>query len=184
MTGENYLAIRPVVLDTNAILMPFTQGTRLEEDLAALFGRVTLHVPTSVISELKHLSANKGETGRAARMALTFSERCKLEPTGPMLHDRRLPVAPRRPATSPPPAQFNPRPPPVIHHIIQFAIRDAEVPDHAGLPTRAVIKVKRRLYPRRRGNFHAFDQNREIRPRHYNQVDIRRFVNARQSQHS
>ena len=99
MSDVSFPAIRPVVLDTNAILMPFTQGTRIEEDLAALFGTVTLHVPTSVISELKHLGANKGETGRAAKMALIFAQRCILEPTGLMGDDGILQVARRLRAT-------------------------------------------------------------------------------------
>lgn len=87
------------MLDTNAILMPFTQGTKLEEDLAAMFGKVDLRLPTSVISELKHLAENQGETGRAARMALTFAKRCTLEPTGLMGDDGILQVARRLKAT-------------------------------------------------------------------------------------
>ncbi len=85
----------PVILDTNAILMPFTEGTRLEELLDAVLPAHTLHVPTSVVSELKNLMKNRGELGRAAKMALKFSERCKPEPTGRMGDDGILEVARR-----------------------------------------------------------------------------------------
>lgn len=84
-----------VVLDTNAILLPFTQGTRLEELLDEFLGTHTMHVPTSVISELKNLMKNQGELGRAAKMALKLSERCKPEPTGRMGDDGILEVARR-----------------------------------------------------------------------------------------
>jgi len=84
-----------VVLDTNALLMPFTEGTRLEELLDELLGAHTLHVPTSVISELKNLMKNRGELGRAAKMALKLSERAKSEPTGRMGDDGILEVARR-----------------------------------------------------------------------------------------
>ncbi|MEA3189815.1 MAG: uncharacterized protein QOD77_397 [Thermoplasmata archaeon] len=89
------MVVVPVVLDTNAILLPFTQGTRLEEPLAELLGAYELHLPTSVIPELQRLSENQGATGRAAKMALKFSERCVREPTGLMGDDGILQVARR-----------------------------------------------------------------------------------------
>jgi rRNA-processing protein FCF1 len=84
-----------VILDTNAILLPFTQGTRLEDELEGLVGSLSLHVPSSVVSELKRLAENHGATGRAARMALTFSGRCTVEPTGLMGDDGILEVGRR-----------------------------------------------------------------------------------------
>ncbi|MES2155958.1 MAG: PIN domain-containing protein [bacterium] len=86
----------PVVLDTNAILMPFTEGARLEELLEELLDApYAMHVPTSVLSELKNLMKNRGELGRAAKMAVKFSERCASEPTGRMGDDGILEVARR-----------------------------------------------------------------------------------------
>ncbi len=88
-------ASQAVVLDTNALLLPFTEGTRLEELLDDFLGAHTLHVPTSVVSELKNLMKNRGELGRAAKMALKLSERCQPEPTGRMGDDGILEVARR-----------------------------------------------------------------------------------------
>jgi hypothetical protein len=84
-----------IVLDTNGILLPFTEGTDLEGELTGLVGAHTLHVPTSVVGELKRLAEGKGETGRAAKMALRYAERCKSEPTGLMGDDGILEVARR-----------------------------------------------------------------------------------------
>jgi rRNA-processing protein FCF1 len=84
-----------VVLDTNVLLLPFTQGTRLEEELEALLGAHTLHVPTSVVSELKMLTQNRGATGRAAKAALAYAQRFASEPTGLMGDDGILQVARR-----------------------------------------------------------------------------------------
>lgn len=89
------MATVPVVLDTNAILLPFTQGTRLEEPLAELLGAYELHLPTSVLPELQRLSQNQGATGRAAKLALKLAERCVREPTGLMGDDGILEVARR-----------------------------------------------------------------------------------------
>lgn len=82
-----------VVLDTNMILLPFTQGVRLEEQLEAMLGAHTVHVPSSVLSELHMLTRNQGETGRAAKMALTYAKRFVGEPTGLMGDDGILQVA-------------------------------------------------------------------------------------------
>ena len=84
-----------IVLDTNGILLPFTESTDLESELTGLVGAHTLHVPTSVIGELKRLAEGHGETGRAAKMALTYAKRAKSEPTGLMGDDGILEVARR-----------------------------------------------------------------------------------------
>lgn len=87
------LAVPAVVLDTNALLLPFTENTRIEEILDEMLGTHTVHVPTSVISELKFLTQNKGELGRNARMALKFAERFQSAPTGRMGDDGLLEIA-------------------------------------------------------------------------------------------
>lgn len=84
-----------VVLDTNGILLPFTEGTDLEGELTGLVGAHTLHVPTSVVGELKRLAQGHGATGRAAKLALRFAERCVSEPTGLMGDDGILEVSRR-----------------------------------------------------------------------------------------
>jgi rRNA-processing protein FCF1 len=69
----------PVVLDTNALLLPFAHGTRLEEDLAALFGSVKLYVPSTVLIELGTLAyKGQGATARHAKMAVKFAQRCEV----------------------------------------------------------------------------------------------------------
>jgi rRNA-processing protein FCF1 len=69
----------PVVFDTNALLLPFAHGTRVEEDLATLFGQVRLYVPSTVLVELGTLAyKGKGATARHAKMALKFAERCEV----------------------------------------------------------------------------------------------------------
>jgi rRNA-processing protein FCF1 len=69
----------PVVFDTNALILPFAHGTRVEEDLATLFGQVKLMVPSTVLVELGTLAyKGKGAVARHAKMALKFAERCEV----------------------------------------------------------------------------------------------------------
>ncbi|MFA5942974.1 MAG: PIN domain-containing protein [Candidatus Thermoplasmatota archaeon] len=69
----------PVVFDTNALILPFAHGTRVEEDLAHLFGSVKLLVPSTVLIELGTLAfKGKGAVARHAKMALKFAERCEI----------------------------------------------------------------------------------------------------------
>jgi rRNA-processing protein FCF1 len=69
----------PVVFDTNALILPFAHGTRVEEDLATLFGSVKLFVPSTVLIELGTLAfKGKGAVARHAKMALKFAERCEV----------------------------------------------------------------------------------------------------------
>jgi uncharacterized protein len=73
--------IRAVVLDTNALLLPFTDGTRLEEELERLVGSCQLVVPSSIIGELKQLAQNPSTLGRNAKSALRLAQRCRVEST-------------------------------------------------------------------------------------------------------
>lgn len=61
-----------VVLDTNALLLPFTEGTDLDEALTALLGAHDLVVPSAVVAELRTLREEGGATGRAAQGALRW----------------------------------------------------------------------------------------------------------------
>jgi len=58
-----------VVVDTNALLLPFLDGTDLRSELENALGAVDLVVPSSVRTELSALQAGEGRTARAARAA-------------------------------------------------------------------------------------------------------------------
>lgn len=64
----------PVVLDTNALLLPFTSGVRLHEELERLLGPTDWIVPSSVKWELERLGKGRDATARAARMAVKLTE--------------------------------------------------------------------------------------------------------------
>lgn len=77
--GKAADAPTPVVFDTNALLLPFAHGTRLEEELAEMFGTVKLYVPSTVLIELGTLAyKGQGATARHAKMAVKFAERCEV----------------------------------------------------------------------------------------------------------
>lgn len=68
-----------LVLDTNALLLPFTEGTDLQAELE-LHGAFELVVPSSVTAELEQLARDGGKTGMAARSAKRYLTRCRIEP--------------------------------------------------------------------------------------------------------
>lgn len=84
-----------IVLDTNALLLPFTQGTRIEEALEALFDEVELVVPACVKMELEQIARGKANVARHARTALKLATRYRLEPTRLTGDDGILEVARR-----------------------------------------------------------------------------------------
>lgn len=61
--------MRPLVLDTNAALLPFSQGCDLE-DLWELAGSTHMVVPSSVDRELRTHAAGLGALARQAQAAL------------------------------------------------------------------------------------------------------------------
>ncbi|MEK6975175.1 MAG: PIN domain-containing protein [Candidatus Thermoplasmatota archaeon] len=85
---------RAVVFDTNALLLPFANGTKLEDEILTLLGATEWLVPSSVMVELKTL-AHKGEgaTMRHAKMAVKYAERCKVVTTKLAGDDGLLDVA-------------------------------------------------------------------------------------------
>lgn len=86
----------PAVLDTNVLLLPFTHGTDIQEELMRLVGTVQLIVPSSIAQELGGLAEGKdAATSRHARAALRFMDRCRIEPTGLPGDDGILEVARR-----------------------------------------------------------------------------------------
>ena len=68
-----------VVLDTNAAMLPFTDGTDLEDELEGLLGSVQMVVPTAVVLELQQLALGQSHTGRAAQAALVLTRDLRAE---------------------------------------------------------------------------------------------------------
>jgi len=85
------------VLDTNAMLLPFTEGTRLEEGLEALFEDIELVVPSCVRMELDQIAARSGNTevARHAKAAAKLAGKWRNEPTKLTGDDGILEVARR-----------------------------------------------------------------------------------------
>ena len=93
-------AAPPVVFDTNALFLPFTDGTDLDRELERLLGATTWIVPSSVVGELKHLARGDSNAARIAKTALKLVEkRAKVESTGLAGDDGLLEVARRLKAT-------------------------------------------------------------------------------------
>lgn len=65
-----------VLLDANALLLPFETRVRIEPELERLLGTFELLVPESVLQELARLAAEaKGARAGNARMALALASR-------------------------------------------------------------------------------------------------------------
>ncbi len=63
-----------IVLDANALMMPFQFRVNLDAELKRLVGDSEIFVPSSVVNELRHLS--KGS--RVAKAALELSKKYEL----------------------------------------------------------------------------------------------------------
>ncbi|MCI4435179.1 MAG: twitching motility protein PilT [Thermoplasmata archaeon] len=66
-----------VIVDTNALLLPFQSGLDIEKNLEELLGKYIIIVPDSVIRELEKLSTGNPQ----ARAALSYSKRFKIVKT-------------------------------------------------------------------------------------------------------
>lgn len=64
--------MRAVVLDTNALLMPYQFGINLEKELNRLLGICRIIVPRAAIEEIERLAEKGGELGRAAQLGLSI----------------------------------------------------------------------------------------------------------------
>lgn len=82
-----------VVFDTNALLLPFTEGTNLESELERLLGSVEWVIPSSILGELKMLANGEGTLARNAKAALKLAQRCRVESTALPGDDGLLEVA-------------------------------------------------------------------------------------------
>ncbi len=76
---------RPVVLvDANALLLPFTSHFRLEEETYAQVDGARIQVPSSVLGELERIAERGNPNARAAR---EFARRFEVVPTASMGDD-------------------------------------------------------------------------------------------------
>jgi rRNA-processing protein FCF1 len=86
---------RPVVFDTNALFLPFTDGTDLDGELERLLGAVEWIVPSSVLGELQTIARGTGTSARHATAALRLAGRARTEATKLAGDDGLLDVARR-----------------------------------------------------------------------------------------
>jgi len=88
---------KPVVFDTNAILLGLASRTPFDQDLADLVGANRWLVPSTVVVELRTLEfKGKGAVARNAKLALAFvDKRCTVEATKLPGDDGLLEVARR-----------------------------------------------------------------------------------------
>lgn len=84
-----------VVLDTNALLLPFTDGTDLDREAEGLLGAVRFVVPLPVVTELETLAGGRDATARAAQGALRLLRRFDTLPSPSPGDDAVLDVATR-----------------------------------------------------------------------------------------
>ncbi|HHH77608.1 MAG: hypothetical protein J7L93_02105 [Thermoplasmata archaeon] len=64
--------MRAVVLDTNALMIPYQSGINIEKEITRLLGICRIIVPSSVIEEMEKLANEDGGTGRAAKLGLSI----------------------------------------------------------------------------------------------------------------
>jgi len=64
--------MRAVVLDTNALMLPYQFGINIEKELNRLLGLCRIIVPRTVVEEMEKLAEQGGETGRAAKLGLSI----------------------------------------------------------------------------------------------------------------
>jgi rRNA-processing protein FCF1 len=64
--------MRAVVLDTNALMMPYQFGINIEKEINRLLGICRIIVPHTVIEEMERLTEEGGEIGRAAQLGLSI----------------------------------------------------------------------------------------------------------------
>ncbi len=84
--------MQTVVLDTNALLMPFEVGLNLDAEVRNLLGEVRFVVPGPLVGELKHLE------NRYAKAALTLARSREIVPSESHGDDAVIEVAVREQA--------------------------------------------------------------------------------------
>jgi rRNA-processing protein FCF1 len=64
--------MRAVILDANALMIPYQEGINIERELARLLGICRIIVPSSVVEEMEMLASKDGTVGRAAKLGLSI----------------------------------------------------------------------------------------------------------------
>ncbi|MEA2055048.1 MAG: twitching motility protein PilT [Candidatus Thermoplasmatota archaeon] len=64
--------MRTVILDTNALMIPYQSGINIEREIIRLLGICRIIVPSSVVEEMERLANEDGKTGRAAKLGLNI----------------------------------------------------------------------------------------------------------------
>ncbi|KAA0001104.1 MAG: twitching motility protein PilT [Thermoplasmata archaeon] len=64
--------MRTVILDTNALMIPYQSGINIEKEITRLLGICRIIVPSSVVEEIEQLANEDGGTGRAAKLGLSI----------------------------------------------------------------------------------------------------------------
>jgi len=64
--------MRAVVLDTNALMMPYQFGINIEKELNKLLGICRIIIPRTVVEEMEKIAEGGGEAGRAAKLGLSI----------------------------------------------------------------------------------------------------------------
>lgn len=86
-----------VVLDTNALLLPFERRIRIEAELLRLLGPFHALVPTPCLQELERIAAQeKGGRRDRAKMARQYAERFERVEYGPPADRAALEIAHQR----------------------------------------------------------------------------------------
>lgn len=67
--------MRNIVLDTNALLLPYQLGINIEKELSRLIGICRIMIPKSVIKEVEKLASQNGSVARAAKLGLNIIRR-------------------------------------------------------------------------------------------------------------
>ena len=89
----------PLVVDTNALMLPFRQGTDIHGEVERLLGAMRWVVPSCVLEELALLSEGQSKDARAAKAAGRLIKDMDVEPTSLPGDDGVLDVATRLDAT-------------------------------------------------------------------------------------
>ena len=64
--------MRAVILDANALMIPYQDGINIEKELARLLGICRIIVPSCVVEEMELLASKDGTVGRAAKLGLNI----------------------------------------------------------------------------------------------------------------
>ncbi|MCD6512670.1 MAG: twitching motility protein PilT [Thermoplasmata archaeon] len=64
--------MKNVVLDTNALMIPYQFGINVEKELSRLLGICRIIVPKSIVEEMERITERGGSEARAAQLGLSI----------------------------------------------------------------------------------------------------------------